>query len=107
MKDTLNEIKTNLQGNNSKVDEAENQINVWNIRKENKQTIRTARRKKLKKNKNSVGSLWDNFKQPNNHIIGMPEGEETEQEFGNLFEKVMKENFPNLVNEIDRQVQKA
>ena len=37
----------------------------------------------------------------------MPEGEETEQEFGNLFEKVMKENFPNLVNEIDRQVQKA
>ena len=27
MKDTLIEIKNNLQGNNSKVDEAENQIN--------------------------------------------------------------------------------
>ena len=27
MKDTLIEIKTNLQGNNSEVDEAENQIN--------------------------------------------------------------------------------
>ena len=27
MKDTLTEIKNNLQGNNSKVDEAENQIN--------------------------------------------------------------------------------
>ena len=26
----------------------------------------------------------------------MPEGEEKEQEIGNLFEKVMKENFPNL-----------
>ena len=28
MKDTLFEIKNNLQGNNSTVDEAENQINV-------------------------------------------------------------------------------
>ena len=27
MKDTLTEIKNNLQGNNSRVDEAENQIN--------------------------------------------------------------------------------
>ena len=26
---------------------------------------------------------------------------------GNLFEKVMKENFPNLVKEIDTQVQEA
>ena len=28
MKDTLIEIKNNLQGNNSRVDQAENQINV-------------------------------------------------------------------------------
>ena len=28
MEDTLIEIKNNLQGNNSRVDEAENQINV-------------------------------------------------------------------------------
>ena len=37
----------------------------------------------------------------------MPEGEQKEQEIGNLFEKVMKENFPNLVKEIDVQVQEA
>ena len=35
----------------------------------------------------------------------MPEGEEKEQEIGNLFEKIMKENFPNLVKEIDMQAQ--
>ena len=35
----------------------------------------------------------------------MPEGEEKEQEIGNLFEKIVKENFPNLVKEIDMQVQ--
>ena len=35
------------------------------------------------------------------------EGEGKEQEIGNLFEKIMKENFPNLVKEIDKQVQEA
>ena len=37
----------------------------------------------------------------------MPEGEEKEQEIGSLFGKIMKENFPNLVKEIDMQVQEA
>ena len=36
----------------------------------------------------------------------MPE-EEKEQEIGNLFEKIMKENFPNLVREVDIKVQEA
>ena len=37
----------------------------------------------------------------------MPEGEKEEQEIENLFEKIMKENFPNLGKEIDIQVQEA
>ena len=37
----------------------------------------------------------------------MPEGEEEEQEIENLFQKIMKENFPNLAKEIDIQVQEA
>ena len=31
----------------------------------------------------------------------MPEGEEEEQEIENLFEQIMKENFPNLAKEIE------
>ena len=37
----------------------------------------------------------------------MPEGEEEKQEIENLFEKIMKENFPNLVKELDMQVQET
>ena len=38
----------------------------------------------------------------------MPEGEEKGQEVENLFEQIMKENFPNLVKEIDfQEVQEA
>ena len=37
----------------------------------------------------------------------MLEGEEKEQEIRNLFEKIMKENFPTLVKGIYMQVQEA
>ena len=38
----------------------------------------------------------------------MTEGEEEEQEIENLFERIMKENFPNLAKEIDfQEVQEA
>ena len=33
----------------------------------------------------------------------MPEAEEQQQETENLFEQIMKENFPNLAKEIDFQ----
>ena len=38
----------------------------------------------------------------------MPEGEEEGKKIENLFEQIMKENFPNLAKEIDfQEVQKA
>ena len=38
----------------------------------------------------------------------MPEGKEEEQKIENLFEQIMKENFPNLAKEIDfQEVQEA
>ena len=38
----------------------------------------------------------------------MPEGEEQQKKAENLFEQIMKENFPNLVKEIDfQEVQEA
>ena len=39
----------------------------------------------------------------NIRIIGVPEGEEEGQEIENLFENIMKENFPTLAKEIDFQ----
>ena len=40
--------------------------------------------------------------------LGVPEGEEEEQEIENLFENTMKKNFPSLAKEIDfQEVQEA
>ena len=52
--------------------------------------------------------LWDTLKRSNIRIIGVPEGEWQQQEIENLFEQIMKENFPNLAKEIDfQEVQEA
>ena len=41
------------------------------------------------KNEERLTNLQDNFKHSNIRIIGVPEGEEEEQEIENLFEKIM------------------
>ena len=54
--------------------------------------------KRLRKNEKVLREMQDNMKRNNIHIIGIPEGEE-EHRIENLFEKVMMENFPNLMRE--------
>ena len=82
---TLIEIKNNLQGSNSKVDEAENQVNDLEHQEAKNNQSEQQEEKRIQKNKDSINSLWDNFKHFNIHIIGVPE--EKEQEKGNLFER--------------------
>ena len=55
------------------------------------------------KNEERLRNLQDIFKCSNIQIIGVPEGEEEEQKIENLFEQIMKENFPNLAKEIEFQ----
>ena len=65
------------------------------------------KKQEFKKIEERLRNLWDNFKHPNIWIIGVPE-EEEEQEIENLFEQIMKDNFPNLEKEIDfQEVQEA
>ena len=50
--------------------------------------------------------MQDNRNHNNIHILGIPEGEE-DQGIENLFEKVMMENFPNLMREKVTQIQET
>ena len=50
-----------------------------------KEKKRTETRINESEDKDSVKSLWDTFKHTYIHIMGVPEGEEREQEIENLF----------------------
>ena len=58
---------------------------------------------RIQKNEERLRNLWDNLKYSNIWIIGVAEGEEQQQETENLFENIMKENFPNLAKGTDFQ----
>ena len=90
MKDTLIEIKNNLQGTVEWMKLIIKSM-IWNIRKQKTTNRKNRKKKESKKDEDGIGSLWDNIKRSNIHIIGVPEGEEKEQEIGNLFEKIVKE----------------
>ena len=71
MKDTLIEIKDNIQGINSRADEAKNQVSNLEY-KEAKNTQLEEQKEYLiqKIYEGSVKSLWDNFKHQRSHHRG-------------------------------------
>ena len=81
------------------MDREENQINDMEPKEAKNRTTR--RKQNPIKREDGISHLWNKFTVCNICIIGVPEGEEKEQEIGNLLEKIMKENFPNLVRAID------
>ena len=60
----------------------------------------------MKKHKSNIVDLYDNIKQADLCIIGIPEGEEKEKGVENIFEEIIPGNFPNLKN-TDFKIQEA
>ena len=89
------------------MDEAETQTNNLEHKEAKKNNHTEQEENKIQKNEDSINSLWDKFKKTNILLIGVPEGKDKEQEIANPSEKIMKENFSNLVKEIDMQIQEA
>ena len=94
-------MKSEIKGTNSEGKETRTQINSLeqkeeiNIQREQNEETR------IQKNEERLWNLQDIFECSNIRIIGVPEEEEEEQQIENLFEQIMKENFPNLAKEID------
>ena len=101
VKAVKSEIKENVQGTNSHRKEIKTQINGLDQKEERNIQPEQNEETRIQKNEERLRNLQDNFKCSNIQITGMPEGEEEEQEIENLFENIMKEDFPDLAKEID------
>ena len=88
------EIKKNIQGTNSEGKETRTQINGLDKKEEiniqSEQNVET----RILKNEERLRNLQDNFKCSNIQIIGVPGGEEDEQEIENLFEQKNEGKLP-------------
>ena len=107
MKSMLRETKENVQGTNSDAKETGTQINGVDQKEERNIQPEKNEETRIRKNEERLRNLQDILKCSNIRFIGVP-GEEEEQKMENLFEQIMKENFPNLAKEIDfQEVQEA
>ena len=100
MKPTQSEIKQNIQGTNSDRKETRTQSNDLGQKEEINIQLEQNEETRIQKSEERLMNLWDNLKRSNIQIIGVPE-EEQQQETENIFEQIMKENFPNRGKEID------
>ena len=108
MKAMLRETKENVQGTNSDAKETGTQINGVDQKEERNIQPEQNEETRIRKNEERLRNLQDILKRSNIQIIGVPEGEEEEQKIENLFEQIMKKNFPHLAKEIDfQEVQEA
>ena len=102
------EIKNTLEGINTRISEAEEQISeledkIVEITSEEQNKV-----KRMKRTGDSLRDLWDNIKCTNIQIIGVPEEEEEQKKcYEKIFEEIIVENFPNMEKELVNQVQEA
>ena len=86
MNNSITEMKTTLEGINSRITEAEDWINDLEDRMVEFTAVEQNKERRMKRNEDSLRDLWDNIKRNNIHIIGVPEGEEREKGPEKIFE---------------------
>ena len=107
MNNAIAEIKSTLEGTNSRITEAEDRISEVEDRMVE---INEAERKKeniIKRNEDKLRDLWDNVKRPNIRITGVPEEEDKKKDHEKILEEIIVENFPKMGKEIVTQVQET
>ena len=107
MKNKILAKKKHLEGITSRLDEAEDRISKLEDKVEKNTQKEQEKEERLRKNEEGLRELQVNMKCNNIHILGITEGEEEEQGREILSEKVMMENFPNLMREKVTQIQEA
>ena len=107
LKNRQTEMNNTLERINSRVTDAEERINDLEDRMVEITATEQNIEKRMKRNEDNLRDLRDNIKYTNIHIIGVPEGEESDKAPEKIFEEIIAENFLNMGNEIVNQVQEA
>ena len=100
----ITEIKSTLEGTNSRITEAEDRISEVEDRMV--EINEAERNKRIKRNEDNLRDLWDNVKCPNIRILGVPE-EDKKKGHEKILEEIIVENFPKMEKEIATQVQET
>ena len=107
MNNKINELKNSLEGNNSRITEAEERISDLEDKIVEITTAEQNTAKRMKRIEDSLRDLRDNIKCMNIQNIWDPEEEEKKKGTEKMFEGIIVENFPNGGKELVNQVQEV
>ena len=107
MNNIINDIKNSLEGINSRITEAKEQISDLEDRIVELTAAEQNKEKEWKRIEDSLRDLWDNIKHTNIRIIGVPEEEEKKKGTEKIFEEIIVKNLPNMGKEIVSEVKEA
>ena len=107
MNNAITEMKTTLEGINSRITEAEERISDLEDRMVEFTATEQNKENRMKRNEGSLRDFWDNIKHTSIHIIGVQEGEEREKRPKTIFKEITVENFPNMGKEIPPKSRKC
>ena len=104
MNNAITEIKSTLEGTNSRTTEVEDRISEVEDRMVEINEAERKKEKSMKRNEDNFRDLRDNIKCPNIWNIGVPEEEDKKNGHEKILEKIIVENFPKMGKEIATQV---
>ena len=96
MNNAITEIKSTLEGTNSRITEGEARISEVEDRMVEINEAERKKEKRIKRNEGNLRDLWDNVKHPNIQIIGIPEDEDKKKGHEKILEEIIVENFPKM-----------
>ena len=97
---TIIEFKNTLQGVKRRIAEAEEWISELEHKMVEITSEEQTKVKRMERTEDSLRDLWDNVKDTNIWIIGVPEEEEKNRGYEKNFEEIIVENYPNMEKEI-------
>ena len=100
MNNAITEIKSTLEGNNSRITDVEDRISEVEDRMVEINEAKRGKEKRIKRNEDNLRDLWNNVKRPNIQIMGVPEEEDKKKGHEKLLEEIIAENFPKMGKEI-------
>ena len=107
MKNAINDIKSTLEGTDSRITEAEDSISEVEDRMVEINEAEMKKEKRIKINEEKLRDLWDNVKHHNIWILGVPEEKDKKKGHEKILEEIIIENFPKMGKDIATQVQEA
>ena len=103
MNNAITEIKSTLEGTDSRVIEAENRISEVQDRMVEIYEADRKKEKRIKRNEDNLRDIWDNVKHLNIQNMGVPEEEHKMKGHEKILEEIIVEKFPKMGKEIATQ----